>query len=410
MSQRQPSKSQTQPSKSLMQPSKSLAQTTLSDLQETTVLILGAGPAGLSLGYELSQRQVPYLILDKEPIVGSTFAKMTDSTTYGPWLNNSLAGSPKSWSQKFRRTTRPEYAGYLVTYAKEHALNLRLGARVTRVIHDGAFLVETEQGRYRAPILVNATGQYSSPHRPDFPGQELCRIPRIHSAEYRSPDTVRSLAGNTHPKVLIVGSGLSAGEIMQELHQAGCEVQLSYRERIDTWPSPLEEALLSPWTYLWENLSLRLGLSRPSNLRPRLRRGTQWNLLRTHQVVSHPEIARLEPEEVQFLDGARDSYDVIILATGYRPALAHLKPMITGAPRVEGLASVDVPDLFFLGLPGSRTFRSEFLRGIREDAEILAEELQSRASSLGSQMVVTSMSEGPVDDLDEASTELEFQS
>lgn len=347
---------------------------------ETEVLILGAGPAGLSLGRELSVRQIPYLILDKQSVVGSTFVKMTDSTTYGPWLNNTLPGSPVPWLRRLSRTTRAEYACYLQTYAKEHALNVLLEAEVVSVERqtDG-FLLETSDGTcYRAPILVNATGQYSKPNLPNYTGQEKCRIPRIHSADYRSPQTIRALSPSSRPKVLIVGSGLSAGEIMQELYESGCEVHLSHRERIETWPSPLEETLLSPLTYLWEEFSLRLGLPRPSNLRPRLRRGRQLTLLVTHQVWTHPAISYLELDHVVFVDGARDRYDAIVYATGYRPAVDHLAPMLSGALRVDGLASVDVLDLYFLGLPDSRTFRSEFLRGIREDATYLAKRLQER--------------------------------
>lgn len=351
---------------------------------ETAVLILGAGPAGLSLGRELSLRQIPYLILDKQSVVGSTFVKMTDSTTYGPWLNNTLPGSPVPWLRRLSRTTRPEYARYLQTYAKEHALNVLLEIEVVSAERqESGFVLEAGSSTsYRAPILVNATGQYSKPNLPTYAGQEKCRTPRIHSADYRSTQTIRVLSQSHKPKVLIVGSGLSAGEIMQELYESGCEVHLSHRERIETWPSPLEETLLSPLTYLWEELSLRLGLPRPSNLRPRLRRGRQLTLLVTHQVWTHPAISCLEPDHVVFIDGARDQYDVIVYATGYRPALDHLEPMLSGPPRVEGLASIDIPDLYFLGLPDSRSFRSEFLRGIREDAGYLAARLQERLEAL----------------------------
>lgn len=371
----------------------------MSHRTETTVLILGAGPAGLSLGRELSVRRIPYLILDKEAVVGSTFAKMTDSTTYGPWLNNTLPGSPVAWSRRLTRTTRPEYARYLESFAKEHALNVILGVKVQQVDYHDGFVIEGSDGKsYRARILINATGQFSRPNLPKYPGEESCRIPRIHSSGYRSPETVRLLAGKPDPKILIVGSGLSAGEIMQELYDAGCEVHLSHRERIETWPSPLQETLLSPLTYLWEEFSLRLGLSRPSNLRPRLRRGKQLELLLTHRVWAHPEITRLESDRVVFLDGAEDRYDVIIYATGYRPALEHLSPLLSGQPRVDGLASTEVPNLYFLGLPGSRTFRSEFLRGIREDAIDLAQRLQEQiempiqVTSLGAGQISPTMS------------------
>lgn len=360
----------------------------MSQQTDTKVLILGAGPAGLSLGYELSQRRIPYLILDKEQVVGSTFDQMTDSTTYGPWLNNTLAGSPLPWSRRLTRTTRPEYASYLRHYAKEHALNVVTGVSVLRVDSFDGFLVRgSDDVTYRAPVLVNATGQYSKPNRPSYPGESDCEIPRLHSAQYRSVQSLQELTGQAQPKVLIVGSGLSAGEIMQELHEAGCEVHLSHRERIETWPSPLEEALLSPWTFLWEELSLRLDLPRPANLKPKLRRGTQLNLLQTNRVWTHPEISRLTKDNVVFLDGARDRFDAILYATGYRPALDHLAPLISGPPRVKGLASVEIPNLYFLGLPGSRTFRSEFLRGIREDAAVLANQLESDLAQVDSQSV-----------------------
>ena len=362
----------------------------MSQQTDTDVLILGAGPAGLSLGYELSQRQIPYLILDKGQVVGSTFDLMTDSTTYGPWLNNTLAGSPLPLSRRLTRTTRPEYTKYLQDYAKEHALNVVTGVTVTRVDSFDGFLVRGADGTtFRAPILVNATGQYSKPNLPSYPGERECEIPRVHSAQYRSPESLRQLTGCAQPKVLIVGSGLSAGEIMQELYESGSEVHLSYRERIETWPSPLEEAFLSPWTFLWEQISLRLDLPRPANLKPKLRRGVQLNLLKSHKVWTHPEISRLTKDTVVFLDGAEDKFDAIIYATGYRPALDHLAPLISGPPRVKGLASVDIPNLYFLGLPGSRTFRSEFLRGIRDDAPILADLLAESRAGLSQESEVS---------------------
>lgn len=345
------------------------------------VLILGAGPAGLSLGRELSVRAIPYLILEKESMVGSTFVKMTASTTFGPWLNNTLPGSPVPWSQLLRRTTRADYAQYLLDYSIRHELRVLCGVEVTSVCEDrSGFLIKTRQGdSYRADHLVNATGVFSKPNLPQYPGDQRCTIPRLHSASYRDPATIEELSGRKRAKVLIVGSRLSAGEILQELYEAGHEVHLSHREPIHTWPSPLEETLLSPLTWLWEETALRLGWSRPSNLRPRLRRGRQLTLLVSGQVRCHPDILRLEADRVMFTDRAEDSYDVILFATGYRPAMDHLEPMLKGGnPWLAGLESAEIPNLYFLGVSGSRSFRSEFLRGIREDAVFLANLLARR--------------------------------
>lgn len=352
---------------------------------DVKVLILGAGPAGLCLGRQLSVRGIDYLILEKEDQVGSTFAKMTESTTFGPWMNNTLPGSPVPWEQMLKRTTRADYTRYLQDYAETHRLRIRCGTRVHGVREENhLFHVRTDGGDFRAEFLVNATGSFNRPNLPLYAGTPHSGIPYLHSSGYRSPETVSTLTGKQRAKVLIVGSGLSAGEILQELHQAGHEVHLSHRDRIETWPSPLEETLLSPLTFLWEEFSLRLGLRRPSNLRPRLRRGRQLSLLTSRQVPMHPDILRLEPGRVVFVDSSRDSFDLILYATGYQPATEHLYPLLKGGgpPWVAGLESVEVPNLFFLGLPNSRSFRSEFLRGIREDACYLAQLLADRMKPL----------------------------
>ena len=343
------------------------------------VLILGAGPAGLVMGRELSRRAIPYLILEKEQMVGSTFVRMTDSTTFGPWLNNTLPGAPVSLAQKLARTTRADYARYLQEYAAGNELRILFGVKVQAVHEEqGRFLVSCEHGEsYRAQYLINATGIFSKPNLPQYEGE--CAIPSIHSAAYRWPYTVEELTGKKWARVLIVGSRLSAGEILEELYEAGHELQLSHREPISTWPSPLEEALLSPLSYVWEEISLRLGLQRPSNLRPKLRRGRQWSLLTSGKVRTRPDIARLAGDSVVFRDGQTARYDLIIYATGYRPALDHLAPLLgSSTPWLSGLETVEIPNLFFLGLPGSRSFRSEFLRGIREDAPYLANLLAAR--------------------------------
>ena len=357
---------------------------------DTTVLILGAGPAGLSLARELSRRDISYLVLEKDAEVGSTFARMTASTTFGPWLNNTLPGSPVPWYRLLSRTTRQEYAAYLVDYARRHELQVATGVEVrsTHRREDGCFLVRALDGRtFTAPYLVNATGYFSKPKVPEYPGSASCRVPSLHSSSYRDPDTVRVLAGKARPKVLIVGSRLSAGEILQELHESGCKVELSHRSRIETWPSPFMETVLSPLTYLWEATCRLFDLGRPGNLRPRLRRGRQLELLRSGQVRLHPDILRLDGDCVHFVDQACDQYDVILYATGYQAAVDHLAPMIT-RPRVQDLESAEVPGCFFLGLIQGRTFRSEFLRGIREDAVYLGGVLASRVLDADSGVVV----------------------
>lgn len=349
-------------------------------MTDAPIIILGAGPAGLSLAHELGQRGIDYLILEKASEVGSTFYSMTDSTEYGPWVNNTLPGSPVSLSKLFARTTRSEYARYLSGYRHQHQLKVQTNTTVisARQTSDG-FEVETDRGMLHCQVLVNATGYFSNPFIPDFPGLSTTSIKTLHSSGYVSPTTITELVGKPTAKILIVGCRLSAGEIMEELHKVGHQLHISYRGKLKYWPSPTEEALISPFAMTWEQIALKIRAPKPFNLNPRLRRGYQKALLDQGIVPTHPNVKEIGDTHVEFIDGATKQFDVILFATGYQAALGHLWPILNGQkPKVSKLECKEVKNLFLMGYEHSRNFRSQFLRGIRDDARYLGEILGER--------------------------------
>lgn len=350
-------------------------------MKRVPILIAGAGPAGLSLGHELSKRSLDYLILDKAPEVGSTFYNMTDSTEYGPWINNILPGSAQPWSQLLSRTTRCDYARYLSQYRHNHQLKVQTGVKVEAVtpLEGGGFRVQTDQGEFECGHFVNATGYFSNPFIPDFPGLQETEIPTLHSSAYISPKTVAEMTGKLNAKILIVGCRLSAGEIMEELYKVGVRPHISHRSKIKYWPSHTEEALISPFTMTWEQIAMRIKAPRPANLKPRLRRGFQKGLLDQGKVPTHPNIKEFHAREVEFVDGTREEFDLILFATGYLPALKHLRDLFgEEPPEVKNLECTSLPNFFFMGLGDGRNFRSQFLRGIRDDAIYLGQVISDR--------------------------------
>lgn len=353
-------------------------------MKDAPIIILGAGPAGLSLAHELGQRGLDYLILEKASEVGNTFYSMTDSTEYGPWVNNTLPGSSAPLSKLFARTTRSEYARYLSQYRHQHNLKVQTGTMVisARQTEDG-FEVETDRGMFRCRVLVNATGYFSNPFVPSFLGLESTSIKTLHSSGYVSPTTVSELVGKPTAKILIVGCRLSAGEIMEELHKVGHILHLSYRGKLKYWPSPTEEAIISPFAMTWEHIALKIRAPKPFNLNPRLRRGYQKSLLDQGVVPTHPNIKEIGPTHVEFTDGVQEEFDLILFCTGYQAALSHLWPILNGQkPKVSKLECKDVRNLFLMGYEHARNFRSQFLRGIRDDARYLGEVLQDRVGKL----------------------------
>jgi hypothetical protein len=61
----------------------------------------------------------------------------------------------------------------------------------------------------------------------------------------------------------------------------------------------------------------------------------------------------------------------------------------TGMPVLQDFESANVPGLFFMGLDRLRNFRSRFLRGIREDAPLLANQLAQRIEQKRSRETVS---------------------
>jgi hypothetical protein len=87
---------------------------------------------------------------------------------------------------------------------------------------------------------------------------------------------------------------------------------------------------------------------------------------------------------VIFEDGRELRPGLVFYATGFAPALRHLEALQlqvcreTGVPLCHDLESIDAPNLFFLGFDMLRNFQSRFLRGIRNDAVVLAQRLEAR--------------------------------
>ena len=76
-------------------------------------------------------------------------------------------------------------------------------------------------------------------------------------------------------------------------------------------------------------------------------------LAKSGAIAIRPGVQSFKPEAVVFADGREEFYDVVVLATGYRPALTYLDGLLTldrGQPARDGVRSTDQPDLYFVGM------------------------------------------------------------
>lgn len=341
------------------------------------VVIIGAGPAGLSVAQELKQRGINALILEQSDSVGSSWRRMpAERQLVSIWALSELANTPKEIRPTERFVSFDRFAKYLENYARHHQLAIATNAQVirTRALPcQKGFAVSLADGtEILAADLVNATGYACNPFTPEIDGAVSSAIPSLHSAHYKNPAQVAGLAGGRGKRVLIVGKGLSAGQAMLELAKTGFAVTLSVRGQVQFGPTQRASAFRQKLLPMFDRMASAFG--RDSGTAPfiPMEGGASAKLVASNAVALKPGITRFEQNKVLFNDGKQESFDFVLYCTGYRYEASHLSGLIAKAGN-SGFHSI--------GIDGGRTSRSRFLRGIREDAVFLAERICKREKS-----------------------------
>lgn len=198
---------------------------------EPAVVILGAGHSGLSLAARLGAHGIPTLLIERNRRVGDNWRDRYPSLAlhdpvgadHLPYLK-----FPPTWP-KF--TPKDKFANFLEYYVDALDLNVWTGASVTAASFDAeaeqwTLEVSREDGTdrvLRPRHFVIATGLNGNPSIPALPGSEDFRGKIVHSGAYRGGAEWK---GRT---ALVVGSGVSAHDVLQDLYESGAEVTMLQR-------------------------------------------------------------------------------------------------------------------------------------------------------------------------------------
>ena len=139
------------------------------ELKRIQTIVIGGGQAGLSVGYQLKKRGLPFLILDGNERIGDAWRRRWDSLRL--FTPSRYAGLP---GMKFPGRgdgfpTKNEMADYLESYGSRFELPVRNGVKVDRLSREGdRFVVMAGNLRFEAEQVVVAMANYQQPRVPAF--------------------------------------------------------------------------------------------------------------------------------------------------------------------------------------------------------------------------------------------------
>ena len=205
------------------------------------VVVIGAGQAGLAIGYFLARQGRRFVILEAADAVGASWRGRWDSLVlFTPRRHDALPGLAFP-GESDGYPTRDEVIAYLERYAARFDLPIGFNTAVSSLSHeDGSFRIEADGRPIVADQVVVATGPFNQPRTPPFAGQLAPEVFQVHSAGYRRPSDVPD------GRVLVVGGGNTGFQIAREL-SAGHAVQLAIGSR----QTPLPQRLLGRDIFWW---------------------------------------------------------------------------------------------------------------------------------------------------------------
>ena len=357
------------------------------------VAVIGAGQAGLAIGYFLRRQGHRFVILERADSIGSAWRERWESLTlFTPRRYSALPGLPFPGDPD-GYPTRDEVTTYLERYAETFDLPIKLNSEVTKLDRDdhGRCRLEVNGRTITADQVVVATGPFQTPYVPELAEKLAGDVFQTHAVGYRRPS---DLPAGT---VLVVGGGNTGFQIAKEL-SATQKVVLSVGSR----QKPLPQRVLGRDLFWWltkarildKTVDSRLG--RKLSTRDTLIGSSPRELKKRYGVEPRQRVVDADGRTVRFVDGSELEVDAVIWATGYRPDYSWIKlPTFDEAGRLRHRRGVtDVPGLSFLGLTWQYTRGSALIGWVKDDAEYIAEQIAKYQESKPRPEVETPISAG----------------
>jgi len=307
------------------------------------ILIIGAGPVGISAASALKKQGIAYDQLESEAELGGNWR-------HGVYKSAHIISSRKT--TEFPDYPMPEsypdfpsaeqMLTYLESYAKHFKLieNIHFNCTVKKVtaLSDG-WQVDLADGRsriYEGVVVCN--GHHWDRRWPEYQGQFTGEM--MHSKDYKDPEQLKG------KKVLVIGGGNSACDIVAEAARVGRSAHLSLRRGYWFLPKtlygkPTTELLTTKMPVWMQRIYMTMllkivvgdyrkyGLMKPDHKifehHPTL--NTELlHYLKHGRITPHGDIKRFDGDTVEFVNGDNEQFDLIVCATGFNVSMPFLEP------------------------------------------------------------------------------------
>ncbi|MCD9199169.1 flavin-containing monooxygenase [Aeromicrobium wangtongii] len=381
-------------------------------MSPATYAVIGAGPSGLAAARNLDRRSIAWTGFELGPDVGGLWNIDAPRSTVYESAHLISSRTTTEFTEFPMRDDVADYPGHraLMAYFSDFADTFglrdrfRFGTEVIRVEPadprsggwdvtsrgpDGVTTTETFAG------VIVANGTLSEPNVPRFEGEFSGEV--MHTSAYKSAEVFRG------KRVLIVGAGNSGCDIAVDAVHHAASVDLSVRrgyyfvpkylfgKPADTLnqgrplPARIKQAIDTRVLRMFTGDPVRFGFPKPD-----------YKIYESHPVVNtlvlhhighgdvdvRKDVARLDGDVIHFVDGSSGTYDVLVLATGYRlhyPFIDRSHLGWTGAaPDLHlNIFPAQHDDLFVLGMIEASGIGWQ---GRYEQAELVAAYIAAKAA------------------------------